>query len=368
MKKKRRLVSFRVAILIPAFNEAKVIGGTIKALKKFKPSRDIYVVDDGSKDGTSQIAKKLLPKGNVIRLTNGGKVKAINQGIKQFSLLKKYDYLMPIDADTVVEKGFFPSVRKVLQADKEEMIVAVVGRVRGRANNWLTSYRMWEYEVSQAIHKRAQEVMRAVLVCPGCSTVFRTRLWSDLQMPIGTQTEDMDHTWQIYRRNLGKIVYCDRAVVTTQDPRAIRDYVKQIKRWYLGFWQCLIKHEIPWGGQTLDLEVTLQAIEGLYYGLLALVTVVGWPVVVVTGRWWILSVPWAIDLGLFLIPTLMYASWRLRTLRLWKYFPIFYGLRILSSLVFLWAFVKICLWGDRRLSLSWDTQRYLVEARSIYKV
>jgi cellulose synthase/poly-beta-1,6-N-acetylglucosamine synthase-like glycosyltransferase len=358
MKKKRRSVFFRVAILIPAFNEAKVIGGTIKALKRFKPGRDIYVVDDGSTDGTTGIARKLLPRTNVVKLKNGGKVRAINQGVKRFKLLKRYNYLMPIDADTVVEKGFFPNVRKMMQADKEGKIVAVVGRVRGRANNWLTGYRMWEYEVSQAIHKRAQDVMRAILVCPGCSTVFRTRLWSEMQLPIGTQTEDMDHTWQIYRKGLGQVVYCDRAVVITQDPRTVRDYVKQIKRWYVGFWQCLIKHEVPWGGQMLDFEVSLQAVEGLYYGLLAWLTLIGWPLIGLTGKWWILTVPWAIDLGLFLVPTLGYASWRLRTLRLWKYFPVFYGLRILSSMMFLWAFGKVWLWGDRKLSLSWDTQRY----------
>ena len=47
-----------VAYLIPAFNEERVIEGTIAALKKSgAPLADIYVVDDHSTDDTSRLAR-----------------------------------------------------------------------------------------------------------------------------------------------------------------------------------------------------------------------------------------------------------------------------------------------------------------------
>ena len=48
-----------LAIVIPARNEAAVIGDTIECLRRHMESGDVIVViDDGSNDGTGEIAER----------------------------------------------------------------------------------------------------------------------------------------------------------------------------------------------------------------------------------------------------------------------------------------------------------------------
>lgn len=85
-------------VLVPAYNEEKNIKEVITRLKKISYLK-IIVVDDGSKDKTSIIVKKM--KVDLIRhTTNKGKAEAINTGLNY--ILKNYPqakYIGLIDAD-----------------------------------------------------------------------------------------------------------------------------------------------------------------------------------------------------------------------------------------------------------------------------
>ena len=73
-------------IIIPAFNEELTIGSIVTLAKKYG---DVLVVDDGSKDRTSEIARNvgaLLIKHN----KNMGKGAALNTGFK-YALENNYD-------------------------------------------------------------------------------------------------------------------------------------------------------------------------------------------------------------------------------------------------------------------------------------
>ncbi len=345
---KKRLIAF----LVPAHNEEAVIADTIKSLLEVADKKDIYVVNDGSIDGTEMEAKKLVS--NVLTLNpNKGKATAMNLAIKHFKLAKNYEYLMPMDADTKITKSFLDNSLPLFKGKK---IACVVGKVIGKTYNAITTYRLWEYEVAQTIHKSAQNIENAIIVCPGCSTIYRADIFDKIEIPTGTLTEDMDFTFLIHRQNLGQIVYTDRSVVVTQDPKTITDFLKQIDRWYTGFWQCVRKHNIPWGNQMLDLEVGLLALEGLYNGLLSVALIIFLPFVI-TNRAHILIFPLLIDLILFIAPTLILTSKRHHNWLIFRYLPFFYLLRVLSSLVFLKSFIKVIFSFD--LSMSWGkAKRY----------
>ena len=80
----------------------------------------------------------------------------------------------------------------------------------------------------------------------------------------------MDCTIQVHRKKLGKIIYQKRAVVSTQDPRTIRDYIKQMYRWHSGAWQVGLKYEMLTGLSKIDLEYKLLMGEGLIFATLFL--------------------------------------------------------------------------------------------------
>jgi len=85
----------RFAFLIPAYNEERNIEKVVKYSKRF--SKNIIVIDDGSKDRTAEIAKKsgaIVLRHNM----NKGKGEALKTGFK-YLLNKNFDSIAIIDAD-----------------------------------------------------------------------------------------------------------------------------------------------------------------------------------------------------------------------------------------------------------------------------
>jgi glycosyltransferase involved in cell wall biosynthesis len=86
----------KVFIVIPAYNEEKMIGKVVKDIKK-EGFSNIVVVDDGSTDNTSLVAKKSGAK--VLRhIINRGKGAAVKTGI-EYAKLKNASYVITIDGD-----------------------------------------------------------------------------------------------------------------------------------------------------------------------------------------------------------------------------------------------------------------------------
>ena len=166
MINKRKQRRSNIAIIIPATNEEFVIEATLTALLVYMSRKNVHVVvNNRSKDRTYKIAKKLLSAKNVINLGKvGGKATALNTGIKKFKLTKKYDYIMPVDADTVPAASFYDNIMEIFYQDKKNRISAVIGKVVGKNSSWITAYRLWEYELSQAIYKSAQNILGTIAV------------------------------------------------------------------------------------------------------------------------------------------------------------------------------------------------------------
>lgn len=343
----------KVALLIPANNEEKVIKKTLEAVLSLVPKRDLYVVDDGSIDKTGLVAKKYTS--NVLIQSNRGKANALNAGIRYFKLVDKYEYILFMDADSRPRKDFLKYALPHFENDTKGKTTCVSGRIRGIGHNWITKYRQWEYTISFNIHKSAQAQLSSILVTPGCATVYRSSIFKTMQFPSGTLTEDMDFTFQMHRAGFRNMVFEDKAVVHTVDPDNVPDFIKQLTRWYTGFWQVVRKHDIPWGGQTLDLEVAVLATEGLYNGLLIAFLLISIFSLLFYGGLNILFLPLLIDLFLFFIPTLVWSSLSDRDYTRILYVPQFYLLRFISSMVFLISFFKGSLSTEKEY--VWNSNR-----------
>jgi len=87
----------KTLVIIPAYNEARVIGQVIEGVKLKIPEADVVVIDDGSYDKTSDVAEKsgVRVLKHVINRGLGG---AIGTGLL-YAKIHNYDAAITIDAD-----------------------------------------------------------------------------------------------------------------------------------------------------------------------------------------------------------------------------------------------------------------------------
>lgn len=256
-----------MCVIVPARNEAAVIGATLRSLiAAGMPAVNIYLVDDCSSDETGDIGRKL----GVTVLRNDpnlGKAHAIARAVETFDLSVRFEFIALMDADTIVDTGYFTAMRR---AFSDKVVVTACGRPKSRPYNWITAYRAYGYSFTHFVYRGAQSKMRVINVAPGCSTTYRSSIWHELDWNKDTIVEDMDVTIQIHKKRLGRIVYVPDAVVYTQDPQTLSDYGKQMFRWHTGTWQVIKKHKLFGFRRKIDWECAFLFGEGLFFSALYL--------------------------------------------------------------------------------------------------
>src|SRR3989338_8063928 len=255
----------KISIIIPCHNEERSVRATVAScLNQSRKPDEILIINDGSTDRTSQILATFGRQVRVvtIHVATGNKSHAQEYGLKFIS----GDVFITTDGDTILDKDFVKYVEEDFQ---NERVTAVAGYVRSLPYNWLTACRAFEYAVGQNLHKLAQHYLNFLFVIPGAAGAFRTKdFFEYIPFEHDTLTEDLDFTYRLHQKGL--IVYYDRRIVVfTQDPVTLRSYINQMRRWYGGGWQCLIKHySLALRRPKVALELSLMYMEGIAFSLL----------------------------------------------------------------------------------------------------
>lgn len=107
-------------IIIPAFNEEQQIASVIEGIRKYSDA-DIVVIDDGSADMTSEIAREAGVF--VIRHPfNMGAGVAVQTGYK-YAFEKHYDYLLQIDGDGQHHPGYIPNLFAIVENQTCDVVI-----------------------------------------------------------------------------------------------------------------------------------------------------------------------------------------------------------------------------------------------------
>jgi peptidoglycan-N-acetylglucosamine deacetylase len=233
----------RIAVLIPAYNEEKVIVRTIRSvLHSDYENLHVIVIDDGSTDNTFEVARaaylREIAAGRVKVLTkpNGGKAAALNYALDDL----EEEFYVGIDADTVIAAD---AITKLIPHFEDPAVGAVAGnaKVGNRVNLW-TRWQALEYITSQNFERRALDLFNVVTVVPGAIGAWRTAPVKKAGCyPMNTVAEDADLTMNLLEQRF-KVVYEDRALAFTEAPIGARGLMRQRFRWSFGILQSVWKH------------------------------------------------------------------------------------------------------------------------------
>lgn len=228
----------KITVIVPAYNEDKVIERTIQALVETKyPNKEIIAVDDGSKDNTFQIINKYKNQIKALHKENGGKASAINFGLAYAT----GEIIVVVDADTIIGADSLIHLARGFSLNADVAAVAGNIKVRNR-RNWLTFCQAIEYVAGIQIARRAFDVFGAIAVVPGALGAFkRTALEEIGTYHKDTLVEDFDVTLKILKTK-HVISGSTKATAFTEAPETINNLYKQRKRWYGGNLQVFSRH------------------------------------------------------------------------------------------------------------------------------
>lgn len=276
-----------ISILVPAYNEEKVIVESVKSLLSLNyPEFEVIIINDGSSDDTldvlsqefklrrvdkvfkfsiltkpvkgiyvSTIQENLL----VIDKENGGKADALSAGLN----FSKFPLFCSVDADSMLEDEALIRVVKPF-LEKPNEVVASGGIIRvangcsvkgGRVievrtpSNYIANFQAVEYLRAFLAGRTGWSALNSLFIISGAFALFR----KDVVMEIGgfrtdTVTEDAELVVHIHRhlKEQGKkyrILFIPDPICWTEVPESFRMLARQRNRWHRGLIETLWAHK-----------------------------------------------------------------------------------------------------------------------------
>ena len=346
-------LSMPVSLIIPCFNEAAIIGHSVRSAMRLNyPQYEIIVVSDGSTDDTMKVlmegfglrkierfgrrilgSKQILgvyessshPNLVVVDKENGRRADAINAAVS----MARYPLLCVIDADTFLEEDALLHMARPFLRDTR--IAAVAGVVRPSNGLTMVDGRIVAKGFPKTLLGMNQEVeyarsfqwariglsrLRSMLCISGALILIKKSIFEKLGGPWpGAMTDDIEFTMRINRhlhdrRNKEdqKLVFAPDAVCYTEIPEKFRQYASQRNRWQRGTLQALVRNR----GMIFNPRYGMTGLFGMpfflvFEGLAAIVELSAWILMVVclvlgiaTGFEILLMIYLAYILGVFL--------------------------------------------------------------------
>jgi cellulose synthase/poly-beta-1,6-N-acetylglucosamine synthase-like glycosyltransferase len=212
-----------ISVIIPAYNAAGSIGECLEALLHQSVEQDDYeiiVVDDGSTDGTEEIARAYGV--HVFSQPNQGPTAARNQGVAQ----ARGDILLFTDADCMPAENWIEEMVRPL-SDPE--VVGVKGAYATRQRGLIPRFIQLEFEDRYRLLRRD----RYIDFVDTHAAAFKKQVFDiaggfDPSIP-GPTAEDADLSYRI--SSLGyKMVFNPKAIVYHRHPERWGEYL-WVKFW-----------------------------------------------------------------------------------------------------------------------------------------
>jgi cellulose synthase/poly-beta-1,6-N-acetylglucosamine synthase-like glycosyltransferase len=275
-----------VSILVPAYNEERVIVRTVQStLAVNYPFFEVIVVNDGSTDATldtlirtfnlrkvdrayRNVLKTMpvrgfyynpdVPKLLVVDKGNSGKADSLNCGIN----ISRSPYFCTVDADSVLEEN---ALIKLMTPTVESTVpvVACGGVIRALngihledgavrhidlPRSTLAMFQIVEYLRAFLFGRVGLNAMNGILILSGAFSLFRKASVVEAGgYRVENVTEDMELIIRLHRRAIDRktpysVKFISDPVCWTEVPEDLKMLGRQRRRWHLGLMQSMIQN------------------------------------------------------------------------------------------------------------------------------
>jgi cellulose synthase/poly-beta-1,6-N-acetylglucosamine synthase-like glycosyltransferase/peptidoglycan/xylan/chitin deacetylase (PgdA/CDA1 family)/spore germination protein YaaH len=229
------------SVVMAAYNEGKVIAGTLRSLldTDYKGELEVIVVDDGSADNTAEEVRRFAeadPRVRFLQQENRGKARALQRALAA----ARHDIVVFIDADTHFQQD---TISRLLEPLADSSVGAVSGHAKvGNLRSFIARCQALEYTCGFNLDRRAYMRWNCITVVPGAISAIRKDAIDQAGgLSLETLAEDTDLTLALHK-DRQQIVYVPEAIAWTEAPETVRSLARQRFRWAYGTLQCLWKH------------------------------------------------------------------------------------------------------------------------------
>ncbi len=235
----------RIAIVVPARNESKIIGDLFASIQKqtYDPAFfDVNIIVKDPNDPTVAIAEAMGAKTFVVPAQNC-KGDALDGYFKCLSpeTLESYEAFVIVDADAVLSPAFVEELNNALEADYDIYLARKYAKnfLGGRKNRTVfsnCSALTWPIIDDLGNTYRMQRAMPLNLC--GQGMMLRRRIIEELGgWPYRTLTEDYELKLDSLLRGYTSM-FCSYAILYTEEALGHTENTKRRLRWLTGYKQC----------------------------------------------------------------------------------------------------------------------------------
>jgi glycosyltransferase involved in cell wall biosynthesis len=234
---RRTTAAPRYSVIVPAYNAAETLAACLEGLLDQTTPRGSYevlVVDDGSTDGTGEVAGRFPVR--VLRQAHAGPASARNAGARAAG----GEFLLFTDADCVPVRTWIEEITRPLAADGR--VAGVKGTYRTRQTGVIARFAQVEFEEKYARLRR-----RATIdFVDTASAAFRgDAFWQvggfDPAFPVASN-EDTQLSFTLVARGW-RLVFAEGAAVYHRHSDSLGRYLR--RKWRHGYWRTRVYRRYP---------------------------------------------------------------------------------------------------------------------------
>jgi cellulose synthase/poly-beta-1,6-N-acetylglucosamine synthase-like glycosyltransferase len=242
-KIKRYKAKYKIAVLIAARNEEKVIGHLVKSLTNQKYPKelfDIFVIPNNCTDNTEEVAINAGAK--IIECSDN--VKSKGEVLKySFKYMQEffpdYEAYCVFDADNIVHYNFLQRMNDALSSGYE---VAQGNRdTKNPTDSWISSSYFLFYLTQNFFFNRARTNIGLSSSINGTGFLVSKAILEKHGFETCTLTEDIEFAG-LCAQNDVKIAFVEDAITYDEQPTGFVQSWKQRTRWTMGAMQCMYKY------------------------------------------------------------------------------------------------------------------------------